>query len=113
VRCIGRTDDLLIVRGVNLFPTAVREVVADFRPRVGGTVLIRPAHTGVRQDVPPRVLVELGEGGGDDPQLADAIRAAIRTKLVVGTEIELVPYGSLPRSEYKSRLVDFSESATR
>ena len=33
VRCIGRTDDLLIVRGVNLFPTAVREVVAEFRPR--------------------------------------------------------------------------------
>ena len=30
VRCIGRTDDLLIVRGVNLFPTAVREVVAEF-----------------------------------------------------------------------------------
>ena len=31
VRCIGRTDDLLIVRGVNLFPTAVREVVAEPR----------------------------------------------------------------------------------
>ena len=30
VRCIGRTDDLLIVRGVNLFPTALREVVAEF-----------------------------------------------------------------------------------
>ena len=50
VRCIGRVDDMLIVRGVNLFPTAVREVVAEFRPRVGGPVLIRPAHTGVRQD---------------------------------------------------------------
>jgi phenylacetate-CoA ligase len=113
VRCIGRTDDLLIVRGVNLFPTAVREVIADFRPRVGGTVLIRPAHTGVRQDAPPWVLVELGEGAGEEPGLADEIHQAIRTKLVVGTEIELVPYGSLPRSEYKSRLVDFSESATR
>ena len=62
VRCIGRTDDLLIVRGVNLFPSAVREVVAEFRPRVGGPVLIRPAHTGVRQDAPPRVIVELGDG---------------------------------------------------
>ena len=27
VRCIGRTDDMLIVRGVNVFPTAIREVV--------------------------------------------------------------------------------------
>ena len=113
MRCIGRTDDLLIVRGVNLFPTAVREVVSEFRPRVGGSLLIRPAHTGVRQDVPPRVLVELAEGGSGDADLAGAIRDAIRTRLVAGTDVELVPYGTLPRSEYKSRLVDFSESATR
>ena len=115
VRCIGRTDDLLIVRGTNLFPTALREVVAEFRPRVGGPVLIRPAHTGVRQDVPPRVLVELAEGAGetDDEALSAAIQQAVRAKLVTSTVVELVPYGTLPRSEYKSRLVDFSESATR
>jgi phenylacetate-CoA ligase len=113
VRCIGRTDDLLIVRGTNLFPTALREVVAGFRPRVGGPVLIRPAHTGVRQDAAPRVLVELAEGSAADAELAGAIRDAIRAKLVVRTEIELVPYGTLGRSEYKSSLVDFSESATR
>ncbi len=108
VRCIGRTDDLLIVRGVNLFPTAVREVVAEFG---GGPILIRPAHEGVRQDAPPRVLVEVE--GNPDPDLAAAIRDAIRTKLVVGTQVELVPYGTLPRSEYKSKLVDFGESVTR
>ena len=113
VRCIGRVDDLLIVRGVNLFPTAVREVVAEFRPRVGGPVLIRPAHAGVRQDAPPRVLVELAEGGAADEELARAIGQAIRTRLVVTAEIELVPYGTLGRSEYKSTLVDFSEAAAR
>jgi phenylacetate-CoA ligase len=108
VRCIGRTDDLLIVRGVNLFPTAVREVVAEFG---GGPILIRPAHEGVRQDAPPRVLVEVE--GEPDGGLAAEIRTAIRTQLVVTTEVELVPYGTLPRSEYKSKLVDFSESAAR
>jgi phenylacetate-CoA ligase len=108
VRCIGRTDDLLIVRGVNLFPTAVREVVAEFG---GGPILIRPAHEGVRQDAPPRVLVEVEGDAG--PDLAAQIRSAIRTKLVVTTAVELVPYGTLPRSEYKSKLVDFSESAGR
>jgi phenylacetate-CoA ligase len=115
VRCIGRTDDLLIIRGVNLFPSAVREVVAEFRPRVGGPVLIRPVHTGVRQDAPPRVLVELAEGAGetDDEELSAGIQRAIRAKLVTSTVVELVPYGTLPRSEYKSRLVDFSEAATR
>ena len=113
VRCIGRTDDLLIVRGTNLFPSAVREVVAEFRPRVGGMIQIRPAHTGVRQDAAPRVLVELGEGEPADAELAGAIQVAIRGKLVAATAVELVPYGTLPRSEYKSHLVDFSESATR
>jgi len=41
-RCIGRTDDMLIVRGVNVFPSAVREVVARFQPKVTGAILIRP-----------------------------------------------------------------------
>jgi phenylacetate-CoA ligase len=108
VRCIGRTDDLLIVRGVNLFPTAVREVVAELG---GGPILIRPKHTGVRQDAPPRVQVEVE--GEPAPDLARTIRDEIRSRLVVTTEVELVPYGTLPRSEYKSKLVDFSESAAR
>ena len=43
VRCIGRTDDMLIVRGVNVFPSAVREVVSAFAPVVSGNILVRPA----------------------------------------------------------------------
>ena len=43
IRCIGRTDDMLIVRGVNVFPSAVREVVHEFEPRVSGNILVRPA----------------------------------------------------------------------
>ena len=113
VRCIGRTDDLLIVRGTNLFPSAVREVVAEFRPRVGGMIQIRPAHTGVRQDAAPRVLVELGEGEPAGDELSGAIQQAIRSKLVATTRSSSSPTGRLPRSEYKSHLVDFSESVER
>ncbi len=50
VRCIGRTDDMLIVRGVNVFPSAVREIVNEFAPAVTGVLLIRPAQPGVRQE---------------------------------------------------------------
>ena len=46
VRCIGRTDDMLIVRGVNLFPSAVREVVGAFVPEVSGHILVEPAVPG-------------------------------------------------------------------
>src|SRR4029453_11298671 len=52
VRCIGRTDDMLIVRGVNVFPSAVREVVSAFAPRVSGNILVRPQAPGVKQDPP-------------------------------------------------------------
>ena len=46
VRCVGRTDDMLIVRGVNVFPSAVREVVSGFAPAVSGQILVRPRREG-------------------------------------------------------------------
>jgi len=104
--CIGRTDDMLIVRGVNVFPSAVREVVGAFAPDVSGHVLVRPKSPGVKQDPPLPLAVELGRDRDADDTLAEAIRERIRDVLVVQTRVELVPWGSLRRSEYKSKLVD-------
>ena len=59
IRCIGRTDDMLIVRGVNVFPSAVREVVGAFAPDVSGHILVRPQAPGVKQEPPLPVAVEL------------------------------------------------------
>ena len=105
VRCIGRSDDLLIVRGVNIFPSAVREVVDEFVPAVSGVVVIRPRAKGVRQEPPLPVVVEITPGAAVEG-LADRIRARLRERLAVTTEIELASPGALPRSEYKSRLVE-------
>jgi phenylacetate-CoA ligase len=105
VRCIGRTDDMLIVRGVNVFPTAVREVVSGF-PAVSGHILVRPPAPGVKQDPPLPVRVELARGATADATLAAAIRERLREVLVVQTTVELVPWGALQRSEYKSRLIE-------
>jgi phenylacetate-CoA ligase len=105
VRCIGRTDDMLIVRGVNVFPSAVREVVARFQPRVTGAILIQPRSRGVRQEPPLPIVVE-GEAG-----LADAIAAEIRAALTFSAQVRMVAPKSLPRSDYKSKLVDFSGAA--
>jgi phenylacetate-CoA ligase len=106
IRCIGRTDDMLIVRGVNVFPSAVREVVSGFAPRVSGHILIRPRAAGVKQEPPLPVSVELAPGAAADAALAESIRERLRNVLVVQTRVELVPWGSLQRSEYKSRLVE-------
>jgi phenylacetate-CoA ligase len=106
VRCIGRTDDMLIVRGVNVFPSAVREVVSSFAPEVSGHILVRPAAPGVKQEPPLPISVELAAGREADDDLAERIRERLRNVLVVQTRIDLVPQGSLGRSEYKSRLVE-------
>jgi phenylacetate-CoA ligase len=106
VRCIGRTDDMLIVRGVNVFPSAVRDVVSGFAPAVSGHVRVRPHDGGPKQDPPLPVSVELARGAEADAGLADAIRERLRSVLVVQTSVELVPWGTLARSEYKSKLVE-------
>ena len=106
VRCLGRTDDMLIVRGVNVFPSAVREVVGAFAPDVSGHILVKPQAPGVAQEPPLPVSVELARNATANAALAEAIRERLRNVLVVQTRVELVPWGSLTRSEYKSRLVE-------
>ena len=50
--------------------------------------------------------VELERDVSPDPSLAEAIREKVRNVLVVQTRVELVPWGSLRRSEYKTQLVE-------
>ena len=106
MRCIGRTDDMLIVRGVNVFPSAIREVVSAFAPDVSGHILVKPRAPGVKQEPPLPVAVELARGATAHAGLEEAIRGRVRSVLVVQTDVDLVPWGSLGRSEYKSRLVE-------
>ena len=109
VRCIGRTDDMIIVRGVNVFPTAVREVVSQFAPEVSGAIQIR-AKKGVSQQPPVPVRVELAQGRAASDAFAQQIKTRIRDTLTFAAEIELVPWGSLPRSDYKIKLVERSDA---
>ncbi len=105
IRCIGRTDDMLIVRGVNVFPSAIREVVSEFQPLVSGHILVRPPTFGVKQEPPLPIDIELGKGQIVAADLAEKIRDRLRNVLVFTAGIKLVPFGTLQRSEYKSKLV--------
>jgi phenylacetate-CoA ligase len=96
---------MLIVRGVNVFPSAVREVVGAFAPEVSGHIVVKPQAAGVKQEPPLPVSVELAPGAIVDDTLAEAIREKLRAVLVVQTRVDLVPWGTLGRSEYKSKLV--------
>lgn len=106
IRIIGRTDDLLIVRGVNVYPAAVRDVIASFAPRTNGVIEIQ-LHRAPPQgwEPPVHVKVERGDDTGDDAALRHDIEARLREKLIFRAEVELVAAGSLPRYEYKAKLV--------
>ena len=79
--------------------------MSSFAPDVSGHILVKPAQPGVKQDPPLPVAVELARDARPGVELADAIRDSLRSALVVQTRVELVPWGTLQRSEYKSKLV--------
>ncbi len=110
IRCIGRTDDMLIVRGVNLFPSAIRSILNEFTPDVSGMLQVRPKQRGVLQTPPLPVHVELGEGVAASDALRERIAGEIRSRLLVTTDITLVEYGTIPRETYKSKLIDYSDA---
>lgn len=111
IRCVGRTDDMLIVRGVNLFPTAIRSLLDDFAPAVSGMLQVRPQENGVLQTPPLPVVIELGKDAPQEPDgLGRRIKDEIRARLLVTTDISFVPYNTLPRETYKSKLVDYSDA---
>ena len=105
VRCIGRTDDMLIVRGVNVFPSAVREVINEFAPAVSGVIMIRPRSAGRAAGAAAADRCR-ARTGSESRRPRGAHPRRVRDKLLVTTEIDARAPGSLPRSEYKSKLVE-------
>ena len=103
-RVIGRRDDMFIVRGVNVYPTAILSIVGDFRPRVTGRArVVRPGpETSIEPPVP--VEVEVTERHESDPALIADIEAAIRSRLMFRSRVELVPEAEFGEAGYKTRL---------
>jgi phenylacetate-CoA ligase len=110
IRCVGRTDDMLIVLGVNVFPSAVRDVVQGMHPRTSGAVQILLPGRGPRVEPPLRVEAEWGQHAGDHEELRGSIESTIRSRLSVPASVTLVPPGSIERSEMKSRLTRVADA---
>jgi phenylacetate-CoA ligase len=99
VRCIGRTDDMLIVRGINVFHSAIKELVLSLAPATTGELRIRPDFPGHSTQRPLPLVVEYASGL--EPPQRDSLEAAIqdriRSALNVKTAVTLVPEGTLER----------------
>ncbi|WP_376797336.1 phenylacetate--CoA ligase family protein [Thermogemmatispora sp.] len=105
LRCVGRTDDLLILRGVNVWPSAIKDVLMGMRPRTTGEVQILLKQPGPRVDPPLHLRVEYGSDVEDLAALKREIEETLREKLIFTAEVELVPPGTLPRFEMKAQLI--------
>ena len=106
VRCIGRTDDMLTVLGVNVFPSAIKDVIGSMVPRVTGELLIQLKEPPPAVKPPLKIKVELGKDPGDLVILKKEIEALLRNRLTFSSDIELLPSGSLPRYEFKAQLFE-------
>jgi len=102
---LGRSDDMVIIRGINIFPPRVGEVVEGHL--VVGEEYQMVAYSEKGGEF--KVMIELIEGRNRD-KVAKAIREDLRQRFEIRIEVEVVPLGTLPRSEYKSkRFVDKRE----
>lgn len=106
IRGLGRTDEMFIVRGVNVFPSAVKDVVTDVSGTTGQLRIHIPKDES-RVEAPVPITVERAADADVEPgDLAERVEESIRDRLTFGADIEVVSEGTLERSQYKAELVE-------
>jgi phenylacetate-CoA ligase len=104
IRCLARRDDMFIVRGVNVYPSAILAVVGEFRPLVTGRARVVRRDSGVSVQPPVPVEVEIPASSTSDGALAAAIEDAVHTRLTFRCKVELIPEHAFGESGYKTNL---------
>lgn len=97
---IGRIDDVIIVRGVNIYPSAIESVIRRF-PEIGeyAVDIYRRKQLDdfeIRFEVKP---------GSDSESISTSLSKELRATLGVLAQTNLVPFGTLPRFDLKARRV--------
>jgi phenylacetate-CoA ligase len=94
---LGRSDGMLVVRGVNIFPSAIENIVREF----GAIDEFEVEVTSEREMQELVIRIEVKDGGGD--QTCHALASQMNRRLGLRPRVEPVAHGSLPRYEMKSR----------
>ena len=104
-RLLGRSDDMIIFRAVNIYPGQVDHVLSGIN-EIGSEYQIILDRKADGKDY-MTIKVERGQGieSSQDEELSKKIGAEIKKQILVSGSIEIVDYGSLPRSERKSKRV--------
>ena len=98
---MGRTDDMMKIKGVNVFPSQIEEILAGF-PEVSSEYQIRISHLDGKDTM--RLYVETN-GSVNFLELADRIAATVKGKIGFTPLVKVVEIGLLPRSEKKTKRV--------
>jgi phenylacetate-CoA ligase len=104
-RLLGRSDDMIIFRAVNIYPGQIDHVLSGIKG-IGSEYQVMLDRKEDGKDY-MTLKVERGEetGKSSDPQLGKRIGDEIKKQILVSANVEIVDYGALPRSERKSKRV--------
>ncbi|MBR4493096.1 MAG: phenylacetate--CoA ligase [Clostridiales bacterium] len=97
----GRTDDMMKIKGVNVFPAQIEEILKTF-PELSSEYQIRISHLDGRDTM--RIYVETS-GEYDFNALSEKIAASVKSKIGFTPIVKVVEIGLLPRSEKKTKRV--------
>ncbi len=99
---ISRVDDMKKVKGINIFPQAVDDLMFEFTEVDEYQVVLSSDNT--EADVAKvRVMTDAPGAGKTSEQLKEKIAAALRRQIGISFSVELVEPGTIKRSEYKAR----------
>ena len=102
---LGRTDDMFVVKGVNVFPTGVQDILTGLQPCLTGEFQIALDHP-PPFDYAPRLLVEVARDlpSAQHEGLIAEIVEAVGRRAGFAARVELVPQGTIA-SDHKTRRV--------
>jgi phenylacetate-CoA ligase len=97
---VGRVDEMLIIKGVNVYPTAVKGVINSFIPRITGEMRIILDKPGPAVDPPMKISIECGKGINEDELalLKKEIEDRLHAQLEFRAEVTFVPPQTFERA---------------
>jgi phenylacetate-CoA ligase len=106
-KIIGRADDMLIVKGVNLYPEAVRRAILRFCPEVTGSFKIVLDKPGPLVTPPLRIRIEHSSRIDEKsiPSLEEKMEKHFKEQLRISPKFIWVREGSIPREIKKTKLI--------
>jgi phenylacetate-CoA ligase len=107
----GRADDMIIVRGQNVFPSHIEDILRG-TPEFGGEFrLVLERERGqldrltVQTEVKPEIYAAAEQGPGYLQRLEEEFAGRLRRALGVSLSVELKPFGEFERTQFKARRV--------